>query len=151
LLAVTVVFALAASAAPAQAHKASGVAGTVFDTTCAGGCPPPCGPVTAMVCPLAAATPTPYAGSDLTVTVRRVRDDLLLAARHPTDGRFRIRLRHGIYSVTATVGNPITAQSAATPQPVDCWTTETKQVGVHRHRFAHIDLHVQNYCVAQPL
>jgi hypothetical protein len=154
-------------AAPADAgkrhkHKPSGVEGVVFSTTCAGPCtqPPP--------------QPQPYTGP-VTVTVTRVRDSAQVASQTVTDGRFRMRVRHGIYEVSAVPPNPVpcqpTAQTMAqvicpppcqpTPQTVcplesassptaiiaPCLTGDTQRVGVRRHRFTHVELHVTNVCV----
>jgi hypothetical protein len=151
-------------AAPADAgkrhrHRASGVEGVVLNSTCTGPCtdPPP--------------PPQPYTGP-VTVTVKRVRDGAQVAGQAVTDGRFRMRVRHGIYDVTVVPPNPT---SPCQPQPAaqticpppctptkeivcplasepnvivaPCLTGETHRVGVRRHRFTHVELHVTNTCV----
>ena len=154
--------------APAEAgkrhkHKPSGVEGVVLSSTCAGPCTEP------------PSQQQPYTGP-LTVTVKRVRDGAQVAGQTVTDGRFRMRVRHGIYDVTAVPPNPTspclpTAQTTAqiicpppcdpTPQTVcplpagsaptaivaPCLTGETQRIGVRRHRFTRVELHVTNVCV----
>ena len=141
------VLALAAFAdAPADAGKRkgkpSGIKGVVLSNTCYGPCidPPPPEPV--------------YAGP-VTINVNRAADGALVASRQPTDGRFRFRLKRGLYDVSAVppVPTPIpcppgyvcAAQSAAVVLP--CETGETKRARVRRHRFKYVELHVQNVCV----
>jgi hypothetical protein len=141
---------IATSPVPAGGHRShrgpSGVAGTVLNTSCPGPCP--------------TATAPPYTG-DVTVAVRRVSDGTLIATAKPTAGRFRIRVRHGRYDVTATV--PVTppcgpspvgakivcpmASSAIATCPA---TGDSARVAVHRHRFTQVELHVQNACIVTP-
>jgi hypothetical protein len=145
-----------------RSHKPSGIAGTVLYTTCPGPCAQP-------------GTAPPYTGSDLTVTVRRVRDGALIASVRPTTGHFRIRVKRGHYDVSANV--PATPPCGPTPAgakvacppcgpvPVGakiacpvagaaiqtCPTTgDTARVAVRRHRFTHVELHVQNACIVTP-
>jgi hypothetical protein len=139
---------IAASPPPAgahRAHKPSGIAGTVLNTTCPGPCAQP-------------STAPPYTGSDLTVTVRRVRDGALIASVMPTTGHFRIRVKRGHYDVSATVPAippcgpvPVGAKIAcpvAGSSIYACPTTgDTVRVAVRRHRFTHVVLHVQNVCI----
>jgi hypothetical protein len=164
LTAILVTAAIALATYPVQAvahrvHKPSGIAGTVLYTSCPGPCTQP-------------STAPPYTGSDLTVTVRRVRDGALFASVMPTTGRFRIRVRRGHYDVSATVPAtppcgpvpagakiacppcgpaPVGAKIAcpvAGPSIYTCPTTgDTVRVAVRRHRFTHVELHVQNACI----
>lgn len=142
--------AVALIGAPAQAkkhhsHKPAGVAGVVLDSSCAGACqdPPPPEPL--------------YAGA-VTVTVTRASDGQQVASRAISDGKFRIRLKHGLYNLSSVPPTPPTcdptprtvcplaeAQPAAIVRP--CLQGETKQVQVRRHRFAHVELHVSNVCI----
>jgi len=114
---------MAALVAPAIAHRPSGIEGAVVNTTCPGPCiyPPPPAPL--------------YAGDGLTVEFRRLKDDVLVAVRHPTNGHFRARLKRGRYDVSASVAGG------------RCWQGDTAQVKVRRHHFSHVDLSVQNTCV----
>ncbi len=151
LTALMVLGLVAALATPATAgkrhnHKPSGVKGVVLNSTCYGACaePPPPAP--------------PYTGP-VTVTVRRASDGVLVASRETSDGYFRIRVKRGHYDVSAIPPNPPSCQ----PQPgqvcpagsgaqgsamiAPCMTGETKRVQVRRHRFTHVELHVQNVCI----
>jgi hypothetical protein len=158
VLTATLVLAAAALAVPAGAAAArhpAGIAGTVFDTTCPGAC--------AQTAP---AFPPVYQGTDLTVRVTRVSDGHLVATLAPPAGRFRLPVKRGLYSVAADVVTTpvptcpppvVSADQIACPlattsvvMPADCWRGETKRVRVRRHRYAHVDLHVQNNCVVQP-
>jgi hypothetical protein len=162
ILIATLPLAVAAAvfATPAQAGNHSRghpprIAGTVFNTTCPGACAQSPG------------SPPVYQGTDLIVRVTRVSNGALVATLMASDGRFRVRVRRGLYSVSAEVKAPapppcgpqpvasadrIVCPLAAGPAivPADCWQGETKQVAVRRHRVARVDLHVQNTCVAQP-
>jgi hypothetical protein len=161
LIAAAIVFAASPPlAAGHRSHKRSGIAGTVLNTSCPGPCVQP-------------SSAPPYTGSDLTVTVRRVRDGALIASVMPTTGHFRIRVKRGHYDVSATVpapppcGGPVPVSAKITcppcgPVPVGakiacpvagssiyaCPTTgDTVRVAVRRHRFTHVELHVQNACI----
>jgi hypothetical protein len=90
-----------------------------------------------------------------------VRDDALIASATPAAGRFRIPVRHGLYDVTVTVPAtppcgpaPVASKIVcpmAAPSIRPCPTTgDTVRVGVHRHRFTHVELHVQNTCIVTP-
>jgi hypothetical protein len=150
LTALVVLGVAALVATPAEAgkrhhHKRSGVKGVVLDSTCPGACaePPP---------------PPPTYTGPVTITVRRVSDDALVASRDINDGHFRIRVKRGQYDVSAVPPNPPSCQ----PQPgqvcpaeggaqpaviAPCLTGETKRVQIRRHRFTRVELHVQNTCI----
>ena len=154
-LVLTAAAALAVSAGAAKARHHAGIDGTVFDTTCPGAC--------AQTAP---SFPPVYQGTDLTVRVIRASDGHLVAALTPPAGRFRLAVKRGLYDVAADVVTPpvppcpppvVAAERIACPlattsvvMPPDCWRGETKRVRVRRHRYAHVDLHVQNNCVVQP-
>jgi hypothetical protein len=85
------------SAAPADAgkrakKKPTGIAGVVLSATCYWPCiePPP---------------PEPVYTEQVTVTATRVSTGALVASA-TTDGRFRFRLKRGLYDVTAMVPGP---------------------------------------------
>jgi hypothetical protein len=144
LVGVLVFLATPAGAKKHHNHKPSGVAGTVFNSTCAGACanPPPPEPV--------------YTGA-VTITVTRASDGQQVASQAISDGHFRIRLKRGLYDVSSVPPNPPTcqptpetvcplgAQSAAVIAP--CMQGETQRVQVRRHRFTHVELHVSNVCI----
>jgi hypothetical protein len=145
LAGVLVFLAVPADAKKHHSHKPSGVAGTVFNSTCAGACAEPPPPESV------------YAGA-VTITVTRVSDGQQVASQAISDGHFRLRLKKGAYNVSSVPPNPPTcnptpetvcpqdqAQSAAIVRP--CLQGETKQVQVRRHRFTHVELHVSNVCV----
>jgi hypothetical protein len=163
-LAAAIVIAAAPPLAGAhRSHKPSGIAGTVFNTSCPGPCAP-------------SASAPPYTGGDVTVTVRRVRDGALIASVMPTTGHFRIRVKHGRYDVSATVpatppcgpvpvGAKVTCPPPCGPVLVGakiacpvaaraiqpCPTTgDSARVAVRRHRFTHVELHVRNTCIVTP-
>jgi hypothetical protein len=97
------------------------LSGTVRNVTCAGPCaaPPPNPPV--------------YTGAGLTVRVRSLRSNDIVATRHPSDGRFTVRLVPGRYRVTADVAG-------------SCWRGSSRRVrldGEHEH----VRLSVENACV----
>jgi hypothetical protein len=133
-----------AAAKKHHSHKPAGVAGTVFNSTCAGACaePPPPAPV--------------YTGA-VTITVTRASDGQQVASQAISDGHFKIRLKRGSYDVSSVPPNPpacepqpnqvcpLSAQSAAVIAP--CMQGETKRVQVTRHKFTHVDLHVSNVCI----
>jgi hypothetical protein len=138
-LAVAVALVAFALAAPAQAGKGkrpSGIEGKVTNSTCAGPCiyPPPPAPT--------------YTGDGLTVQVRRVSDGELMATLTPADGTFRVKVKRGLYDVSASVAQP-TPQPQPTPQaaPGACWSGDTERVRVFRHRFTHVELQVGNVCI----
>jgi hypothetical protein len=123
LVALALVTTLALSG-PASA-SGSGIRGVVLDTTCWGPCryPP---------------DPQPYTGPGLTVTVRSLTTNKLVATLHPKDGRFRVEVRPGPYRVRARVGED---------SPPSCWRGEAKDVRVVDGAFTGVRLHVHNACV----
>jgi hypothetical protein len=141
---------IAGSADAAPGHhkhkpKPSGIKGVVLNATCAGACQSP-------------PSPEPLYTGSITVTVNRAIDGRQMASRQITDGRFRFRIKPGLYDVTAAVPTPPSceptpqtvcpldeAQPAAIVRP--CVEGETKQVQVRRHRMMRVELHVQNICV----
>jgi hypothetical protein len=145
LVGVLVFLATPAGAKKHHSHKPSGVAGTVFNSTCPGACAKPPSPESA------------YTGA-VTITVTRVSDGRQVASQAISDGHFRLRLKKGAYSVSSVPPTPPTcnptpetvcpldnAQGAAIVRP--CLQGETKQIQVRRHRFTQVDLHVSNICV----
>jgi hypothetical protein len=165
--AALVLAAIAALATPAPAvaghqhKKASGIAGTVRDTTCAGPC--------------AAGQQSPLYTGEVTVQVRRVRDGALVASTSTSNGSFRIRIRRGVYDVSAVPagsGSPcggvpccnqpqpsiccsptptasgVICPASSSPTIATCITGDTQRVTVRPRRFAHVELHVSNACVA---
>ena len=151
LTAVALVGVLVFLAAPAGAkkhhsHKPSGVAGTVFNSTCAGACaePPPPEPV--------------YTGA-VTITVTRVSDGQQVASQAISDGHFRLRLKKGAYNVSSVPPNPPTCNPTAGNRSVR-WTRRraprsfAPACRARRSRFrcaatsfTHVELHVSNVCV----
>jgi hypothetical protein len=128
--------ALSPAAAKHKPKRPSGIYGTVVNSTCYGPCvyPQPASP--------------PYTGGGLVVEIRRAADGALVATRYPTDGTFRAKVKRGLYTVTALVGEPTptpTPQGRAEVMP--CWQGESKQVRVYRHRFSPVELHVTNTCI----
>jgi hypothetical protein len=153
-------------AAPADAgkrhkHRASGVEGVVLNSTCPGPCtdPPP--------------PPQPYTG-EVTITVKRSSDGATVASQLVSDGRFRMKVKHGLYEVSAAPTNPTSPcqpqptaqticpppcqptpqtvcplQSASSPAAIvaPCLSGDTKGVVIRRHHFTHVELHVTNTCV----
>ena len=103
LVGVLVLLAAPADAKKHHSHKPSGVAGTVFNSTCAGACaePPPPEPV--------------YTGT-VTITVTRVSDGQQVASQAISDGHFRLRLKKGAYNVSSVPPNPPTCNP--TPETV---------------------------------
>jgi hypothetical protein len=82
------------------------------------------------------------------VEVRRASDGTLIATRQPSDGHFRVKVKRGLYDVTATVAEPLpTPQGGAAVTPGPCWQGETKRVQVRGHRFTRVELQVQNVCI----
>lgn len=123
----------------ADARKGAGVKGVVLDATCHGPCVEP-QPQT-----------QPYAG-EVSVVVRRAADGVEVASQTVTDGRFRIRLKRGLYDVGSVPPGPPPCTGEVCPaekRPViaPCETGETQRVRVHRKRFTRVELHVQNVCV----
>jgi hypothetical protein len=147
-LLATAILAVAVPAHAGSVHKSkrhSGIKGVVLDSTCYGPCAEP-------------APPAPTYTGPVTITARRASDGSLVASREISDGHFRIRLRRGQFDVSAVPPNPPACQ----PQPgqvcpastgaqpaviAQCMTGETKRVRVRRHRFTHVELHVQNTCI----
>jgi hypothetical protein len=150
LTALALIGTIALVASPATAkkhrsHKPAGVAGTVLNSTCPGACqePPP---------------PEPAYAGPLTITVQRASDGRQVASQATDDGRFRIRLKRGLYNVSSVPPTPPTcepqpeqvcpltgAQGAAIVRP--CLQGETKRVAVRRHHFTQLELHVSNVCI----
>lgn len=116
--------ALAAPPAVAGTGEATGIRGVVLDATCYGPCryPPP---------PL-----SPYTGSGLTVAVRSLSDNELVAVLHPKDGRFAIRLVPGWYRLKARVG-----------QEPSCWRGEARRAQVLSGQVTRVRLRVANECI----
>jgi hypothetical protein len=88
------------------------------------------------------------------VIATRVSTGALVASATPTDGRFRFRLKRGIYDVTAMVPGPppcppdaICPAASPTVVVLPCEMGETKRVGVKRRRFTHVALHIRNVCI----
>jgi hypothetical protein len=153
---LTVLLALAAlallAAAPAEAgkrkkhKKPAGIEGVVLSSTCYGPCidPPP---------------PQPLYTGQVTVTVTRAADGAPVATQAISDGRFRFKLKRGFYDVSAVP--PVTpiqpcppgyvciaqGQTSQAAMIAPCETGETQRVQVRRHRFTHVELHVQNVCI----
>jgi hypothetical protein len=96
----------------------------VLDATCYGPCryPPP---------PL-----SPYTGPGLTVTVRSLPDDQLVARLHPKEGRFAIRLAPGWYRLKARVA-----------QESSCWRGEARKAQVLPGELTRVRLRVANECI----
>jgi hypothetical protein len=141
----TLGFAEAAPGHHEHKPKPSGIKGVVLDATCAGSCQ-------------SSPSPEPVYTGSITITVTRAVDGRQVASRPITDGRFRIRLKHGLYDVTAAPPTPPSCQPTpetvcplAGSQPAaivrPCVTGETKQARVRRHRMMRLELHVQNICV----
>jgi hypothetical protein len=88
------------------------------------------------------------------VNVNRPSDGALVASSTPTDGRFRFRLKRGLYDVSAIPPGPVPcppdhvcpAESSVVVLP--CEVGETKRVRVKRHRFTRVELRVRNICIA---
>ena len=160
---------IALLAAPAEArkhrsHKPSGVAGAVLDASCSGACVEP-------------QAPDPVYTGSVTITVKRASDGATVASQQVSDGRFRIKLKHGFYEVSSVPATP--SPPPCGPQPLaqaqqicpppcqpqpqqvcaldstsqsavivaPCVSGETRGVIVRRHRFTHVDLHVSNVCI----
>jgi hypothetical protein len=108
----------------AGAGEATGIRGVVLDATCYGPCryPPP---------PL-----SPYTGPGLTVVVRSLPDNQLVAKLHPVKGRFATKLAPGSYRLKARVG-----------QEPSCWRGEARKVRVLSEQVTRVRLRVANACV----
>jgi hypothetical protein len=141
VLALAAFIASPAAADKRKHRKPAGINGVVLSSTCYGPCiePPP---------------PEPRYTGQVTVTVNRASDGGLVASANPTDGHFRFRLKRGLYDVSAIPPAPVPcppelicpAEAQVVIAP--CETGETQQVRVRRHRFTHVELHVQNVCIA---
>jgi hypothetical protein len=136
VVALAVVIVSAVPAGAKKQRRPSGIAGTVVNLTCYGPCayPQPASP--------------PYTGGGLTVEIRRAADGALVAARQPSDGHFRAKVKRGLYTVSAIISEVTptpTPQSGAAVMP--CWQGDSKQVRVFRHRFSRVELRVTNVCV----
>jgi hypothetical protein len=108
--------------APAAAEAKQGISGDVLDSTCYGPC-------------VIDQNPPPYAGDDVVVEVRDASNGDLVATAVPHDGRFRVRLGRGRYSVHAEVSDPL-------------WESEPPQtLRVRRDEFAHVELLVWNAAI----
>ena len=91
----------------------------------------------------------------MTVSVNRVSDGALVASSTPTDGRFRFRLKRGLYDVSAiSPGPPPCPPGYVCPAEgpavvvMLCEVGETQRVRVKRHRFTRVELYVRNVCIA---
>jgi hypothetical protein len=116
---------LGALAFPAVAPASgTGIKGVVLNTTCPGPCQYPSPP------------PPRYTGPGLTVRVRNLDTQELVATLHPKDGRFRVEVAPGPYRVRASVADGSS-----------CWQGEAKQVKVVAGAFTPVRLHVNNACV----
>jgi hypothetical protein len=146
VLAVMVLAAAPAAAGKRHHHKPkpAGVKGVVLSSGCPHVCtdPPP--------------PPSLYTGA-VAVDVRRPADGTLVASQAISDGHFRMRVKRGVYDVSATPPSlppceptpqtvcPLEAQGAAIIAP--CLTGETQRVKVRRHRFTRVELHVSSACI----
>jgi hypothetical protein len=127
-------------------HQRAGIRGVVVNGTCPGPCTEP------------RPTPPAYAGP-VTVTVHRVSTGALVASQETSDGKFKMRVKRGLYDVSATPPGPppciptptnICPAQGVPPSKeaiVPCLMGETKRVRVKRHRVTYVELHVQNVCV----
>jgi hypothetical protein len=138
---------IAVLAAPAEAkkrhHKPSGIEGVVLDVSCYGPCIEPR--------PAASVYPGP-----VTVTVRRASDGVMVGSREVTDGKFRFKLKRGLYDVSSVPPGPpscppgyVCPAEGSAPSVVimPCLAGETKRVQVRKWRFTHVELHVTNVCI----
>jgi hypothetical protein len=126
--------------------KRAGIRGVVVSATCVGPCVEP------------APTPPAYAGP-VTVTVQRASDAVVVASQETSDGNFRMRLKRGLYDVSAVlpspppcVPTPTTVCPAELRPPtketiMPCLAGETKRVQVKRRRVTYVELHVQDVCI----
>jgi len=124
LLTAAVVLGALAFPAVAPASSDTGIKGVVLNTTCPGPCQYPSPP------------PPRYTGPGLTVKVRSLDTQELVATLHPKDGRFRVEVAPGPYRVRASVADGSS-----------CWQGEAKQVKVVAGAFTPVRLHVNNACV----
>jgi hypothetical protein len=127
-------------------QKRAGIRGVVVNGTCPGPCAEP-KPV-----------PPAYAGP-VTITVRRASNGVQVARQETSNGKFRMRVKRGLYDVSATppgpppcIPTPTTicpAQGADSSKQVivPCLTGETKRVRVKRHRVTYVELHMRNICI----
>jgi hypothetical protein len=127
-------------------HKRAGIRGVVVYGTCPGPCVEPR--------PL----PPAYAGP-LTITVRRASNGVQVASQETSDGNFRMRVKRGLYDVSAAPPGPPpciptpTTVCPAQPVPpskgmvIPCVMGETERVRVKRHRVTYVELHMQNVCI----
>jgi hypothetical protein len=133
-----------AEAGSGKKHKPAGIRGVVVNGTCPGPCAEP------------APTPPAYAGQ-VTVTVRRASDGRLVASQETSDGKFKMRVKRGLYDVSAVPPGPppciptptnicpMAAEGRAVIVP--CLMGDTKRVEVKRHRVTYVELHVRNVCI----
>jgi hypothetical protein len=125
LVALLVAASLAFTALPAAvAGEATGIRGVVLDATCYGPCRYPPQPL------------SPYTGPGLTVAVRSLADNELVAMLRSKDGRFAIRLGPGWYRLKARVG-----------QEPSCWRGEARKAQVLSGEVARVRLRVANECI----
>jgi hypothetical protein len=127
-------------------HKRAGIRGVIVHGTCPGPCMEPR--------PL----PPAYAGP-VTITVRRASNGVQVASQETSDGNFRMRLKRGLYDVSAAPPGPPpciptpTTVCPAQPIPpskgmvIPCVMGETERVRVKRHRVTYVELHVRNVCI----
>jgi hypothetical protein len=145
LLSLLALPATAADAKKKRHHKPSGVEGVVLNTTCPGACaePPP---------------PEPLYTGPVTVTVTRASDSAVVASQAISDGKFRFRVKRGLYDVSSVPPNPPACEptpetvcplAGAEPDAViaPCLEGETQRVQVKRRHFTHVELHVRNVCI----
>jgi hypothetical protein len=145
-LAASLVFPAATSAGKKR-KPPSGIAGTVLNATCPGPCIPPCELKRPCIYPQA--VPPPYTGNGVTVEVRRA-GGALVATRRPTDGRFRVKVKRGLYTVSAyldQVSPPPRPEPVIYPPPPTCGQGDSERVRVFRHRFSSVQLQVADVCI----
>jgi hypothetical protein len=142
VLALAVVAAAPADAGTRKHKKPSGIKGVVLSSTCYGPCiePPP---------------PEPVYTGQVTVSVNRASDGALVASSTPSDGRFRFRLKRGLYDVSAIPPGPppcppeqICPAGGSAAVVLPCEVGETQRVRVKRRRFTGVELRVRNVCIA---
>jgi hypothetical protein len=138
-----------ATGAAGKKRKApSGITGTVVNSSCRGPCVEPCNPP----CVYPPSTAPPYTGEGVKVEVRRAATGALVATRHPTDGRFRVKVKRGLYMVSAYLNgarpNPTPrGEPMVYPPPPTCGQSDSEQVRVHRHRFSPVELQLTDVCI----
>jgi hypothetical protein len=153
LTALALVGVIAVAAVPAEAgtrdghkHKRAGIRGVVVNGTCLGPCTEP-KPI------------HPAYAEPVTITVRRASNGVQVARRETSNGKFRMRVKRGLYDVSAIPPGPppciptptsvCPAQGADSSKQVivPCLMGETKRVRVKRHRVTYVELHMRNVCI----